>query len=229
MKIDRVCIRRTAAQDEASLVACEPSDVYGMGYDRDKLLMFSRGQFKSFHPLYLRNDGERITNNYCGYGSAQVVSRLQLWTQGPAGLLCSSGLVKSLGPEDFKKFLLIFALFFVKVYDRGSVYGHWFIQYTYNKCPIVHADATVIRKNKVLLHDLFEMAGPTTVNIWNNEIRKLRLHKKIMRTFALFFCVLKLIILARRTKERMYAPDGICFVTTKESFDRAAKFQRINE
>ena len=63
-----------------------------------------------------------------------------------------------------------------------------------------------------------------------------RFHKKIMKTFVLFFFSIKLIVLARRVKERMYAPPnldcendmgGIGFIATQENFDRAAKSQRI--
>ena len=61
-----------------------------------------------------------------------------------------------------------------------------------------------------------------------------RFHKKIMKTFVLFFFYFKIIVLARRAKrvvmermERMYAPGGIGFVAAQESFYRAAKSQRI--
>jgi len=63
-----------------------------------------------------------------------------------------------------------------------------------------------------------------------------RFHKKIMKTFVLFFFSVKLIVIARRVKERMYAPPnldcendmgGIGFVTAQENFDRATKSQRI--
>ena len=50
-----------------------------------------------------------------------------------------------------------------------------------------------------------------------------RFHKEIMKTFVLFFFSVKLIVLARRVKERMYAPGGIGFIAAKENFDRAAK------
>jgi len=52
-------------------------------------------------------------------------------------------------------------------------------------------------------------------------------HKKIMKTFVLFFFSVKLVVIARRVKERMYAPGGIGFIATQESFYRAAKSQRI--
>ena len=61
-------------------------------------------------------------------------------------------------------------------------------------------------------------------------------HKKIMKTFVLFFFSIKLIVLARRVKERMYAPPnmdcendmgGLGFIAAEENFDRAAKSQRI--
>ena len=48
-------------------------------------------------------------------------------------------------------------------------------------------------------------------------------HKKIMETFVLFFFSVKLIVLARRAKERIYAPGGSGYITAEESFDRAAK------
>jgi len=54
-----------------------------------------------------------------------------------------------------------------------------------------------------------------------------RFHKKIMKTFVLFFFSVKLAVIARRVKERMYAPGGIGFIATQESFYRAAKSQRI--
>ena len=45
----------------------------------------------------------------------------------------------------------------------------------------------------------------------------------ILKTEVLLFCATKLIVLAHRTKERMYAPGGIGFIAAEESFDRAAK------
>ena len=54
-----------------------------------------------------------------------------------------------------------------------------------------------------------------------------RFHKEIMKTFVLFFFSVKLVVIARRVKERMYAPGGIGFIATQESFYRAAKSQRI--
>ena len=51
----------------------------------------------------------------------------------------------------------------------------------------------------------------------------IRFHKKIMKTFVLFLFSIKLIVLARRVKERMYTPGGIGFIAAEESFDRAAK------
>ena len=45
----------------------------------------------------------------------------------------------------------------------------------------------------------------------------------ILKTEVLLFCATKLIALAHRTKERMYAPGGIGFIAAEESFDRAAK------
>ena len=50
-------------------------------------------------------------------------------------------------------------------------------------------------------------------------------HMKIMKTFVLMFFSLKLIVLARRAKERMYAPGGSGFVAANENFERAAKRQ----
>ena len=60
-----------------------------------------------------------------------------------------------------------------------------------------------------------------------NSDHAFHFHKKIMKTFVLFFFSVKLIVLARRVKERMYAPGGIGFIATQESFYRAAKSQRI--
>ena len=54
--------------------------------------------------------------------------------------------------------------------------------------------------------------------------------------FLLFFFSIKLAVLARCAKERMYAPPnidcendmgGIGFIAAEEDFDRAAKSQRI--
>ena len=52
-------------------------------------------------------------------------------------------------------------------------------------------------------------------------------HKDIMKTFLVFFFSVKLIVLARRVKERMLAPGGIGFIAAEGSFYRAAKSQRI--
>ena len=52
-------------------------------------------------------------------------------------------------------------------------------------------------------------------------------HKKIMRTFLVFFFSVKLIVLARRVKERMFAVGGSGFVIAEESFGRATKSERI--
>ena len=49
----------------------------------------------------------------------------------------------------------------------------------------------------------------------------------ILKTGVLLFCATKLIILARRVKERMYAPGGIGFIAAQEDFDRVTKSQRI--
>ena len=46
-------------------------------------------------------------------------------------------------------------------------------------------------------------------------------------TFLVFFFSVKLVVITRRVKERMYAPGGIGFIATQESFYRAAKSQRI--
>jgi len=54
-----------------------------------------------------------------------------------------------------------------------------------------------------------------------------RFHKEIMKTFVLFFFSVKLIVIARRVKERMYTPGGIGFIAAQEDFDRATKSQRI--
>ena len=49
----------------------------------------------------------------------------------------------------------------------------------------------------------------------------------ILKTGVLLFCAIKLIVLARRVKERMYAPGGIGFIAAEENFDCATKSQRI--
>ena len=64
-----------------------------------------------------------------------------------------------------------------------------------------------------------------------NALRKSALaandfHKEIMKAFVLFFFSIKLIVLARRAKERVCAPGGIGFIAAEGNFDRAAKFQR---
>ena len=43
-----------------------------------------------------------------------------------------------------------------------------------------------------------------------------RFHKDTMKTFVLFFFSVKLVVLARRVKERMYAPGGIGFIAAQE-------------
>jgi hypothetical protein len=48
-----------------------------------------------------------------------------------------------------------------------------------------------------------------------------------VNTFLVFFFSVKLVVIARRVKARMYAPGGIGFIATQESFYRAAKSQRI--
>ena len=52
-------------------------------------------------------------------------------------------------------------------------------------------------------------------------------HKEIMKMFVLFLFSIKLINLARRVKERMYAPGGIGFIAAEDNFGRVAKSQRI--
>ena len=52
-------------------------------------------------------------------------------------------------------------------------------------------------------------------------------HRGIMKAFVLFFFSIKLIVLARRVKERMCAVGGIGFIAAEENYDRAAKFQNI--
>ena len=51
--------------------------------------------------------------------------------------------------------------------------------------------------------------------------------KKIMMTFVLFFFSVKLIVLARRVKERVYTPGGIGFIAAQDDFYRVTKSQRI--
>ena len=48
-----------------------------------------------------------------------------------------------------------------------------------------------------------------------------------MKTFVLFFFSAKLIVFARRAKERMYTLGGIGFIAAQEDFDRATKSQGI--
>jgi hypothetical protein len=47
----------------------------------------------------------------------------------------------------------------------------------------------------------------------------------ILKTGVLLFCATKLIILARRVKERMYAPGGIGFIAAQEDFDHQVAAQ----
>ena len=47
----------------------------------------------------------------------------------------------------------------------------------------------------------------------------------ILKTGVLLFCATKLIILARRVKERMYAPGGIGFIAAQENFDHQVAAQ----
>ena len=47
----------------------------------------------------------------------------------------------------------------------------------------------------------------------------------ILNTGVLLFCATKLIILARRVKERMYAPGGIGFIAAQEDFDHQVTAQ----
>ena len=48
-----------------------------------------------------------------------------------------------------------------------------------------------------------------------------RFHKDIMKTFLVFFFSVKLVVLARRVKERMYAPGGVGFIAARKNFDCA--------
>ena len=80
-----------------------------------------------------------------------------------------------------------------------------------------------------VLHPWF----PTT-NRDEDSSEALHFHKKIMKTFLVYFFYFKIIVLARRAKravmermKRMYAPGGIGFIAAQESFYRAAKSQRI--
>ena len=74
-----------------------------------------------------------------------------------------------------------------------------------------------------ILHPFF----PSKVNEYGCGELDVHFHKKIMRTFLVFFFSVKLIVLARRVKERMYTPGGIGFIAAQEDFDRATKSQRI--
>ena len=47
-------------------------------------------------------------------------------------------------------------------------------------------------------------------------------HKEIMKAFVLFLFSIKLIVLARRVKERMYAPGGIGSIAAEDNFGRVA-------
>ena len=51
--------------------------------------------------------------------------------------------------------------------------------------------------------------------------------KAIMNTFVLFFFSIKLVVLARRVKQRMYAPGGSGFKAANVDFLRATKRQRL--
>ena len=72
-----------------------------------------------------------------------------------------------------------------------------------------------------ILHPFFP--STTTECLWDD----IHFHKKIMKTFLVFFFSVKLIVLARRVKERMYTPGGIGFIAAQEDFCRATKSQRI--
>ena len=61
----------------------------------------------------------------------------------------------------------------------------------------------------------------------NGALEMYDFHKEIMKTFVLFLFSIKLIVLARRVKERMYAPGGIGVIAAEDNFGRVAKSQRI--
>ena len=61
-------------------------------------------------------------------------------------------------------------------------------------------------------------------NAYSHDIRRpIHFHKNIMKTFYVVYWSLKLIVRARRIKEKMYAPGGTGFIAAKEDFDRVAK------
>ena len=68
--------------------------------------------------------------------------------------------------------------------------------------------------------EVASMYAPQANDIYHIFISSKR---AILKTGVLLFCATKLIVLARRAKERMYAPGGIGFIAAQEDFDRAAK------
>ena len=68
-------------------------------------------------------------------------------------------------------------------------------------------------------------AGMVSVYFGPRELEQIFVSstRVILKTGVLLFCATKLIVLARRAKESMYAPGGIGFIAAQEDFDRAAK------
>ena len=68
-------------------------------------------------------------------------------------------------------------------------------------------------------------AGMISVYFGPRELQQIFVSstRVILKTGVLLFCATKLIVLARRAKESMYAPGGIGFIAAQEDFDRAAK------
>ena len=66
-----------------------------------------------------------------------------------------------------------------------------------------------------------------TIHCRRGCVASTRIDKDTMKTFLVFFFSVKLVVLARRVNERMYAPGGTGFIASQENFDRATKPQRI--
>ena len=88
-------------------------------------------------------------------------------------------------------------------------------------------DADVYGNDAEMVSMYFPEPSPTTYHITTHYHIFISSSRVILKTGVLLFCATKLIVLARRVKERMYAPGGIGFVAAQESFYRAAKSQRI--
>ena len=92
-------------------------------------------------------------------------------------------------------------------------------------------ESLIIRAKKGFhcLHPFFpreNMTRPLTGPFFCYEDKE-NFHKATMLSLVLMFFSLKLVVLARRVKERMYAPGGSGFVAANENFERAAKRQCV--